>query len=97
MSELEDKKRRQPRMTRGSWRLSMWSSGLMVLCFSPVAITKFNGSNGWDAGAAWIFSLAALANAARFVYLLRFRRNAASFWSKEEARRADFDHRGRQL
>jgi hypothetical protein len=97
MSELEGQKRLQPRMTRGSWRLSVWSSGLMVLCFSPLAITKFGGSNGWDAGAAWIFSLAALTNAVWFLYLLRVRRNDAHFWSEEEARRAELDRRGRQL
>ncbi|SEF10949.1 hypothetical protein SAMN04489740_4052 [Arthrobacter alpinus] len=46
MSELEGKKRLQPKMTRGSWRLSIWLSGLQVLCFSVLAFSKLNTGNG---------------------------------------------------
>jgi hypothetical protein len=97
MSDLEGGKRLQPRMGRGSWRLSIWSAGLMVLAFSPLAITKFGGQSGSDVGAAWVFSLAILVGAVRFVYLLRIHRNDAPFWNEEEARRAEWDRRGRQL
>jgi hypothetical protein len=95
MPELEGPKRLQPRMTRGTWRLSIWSSGLQVLCFSVLAFIRFNAGDG--VAGLWIFSLGILVSAVWFVYLLRVRRNDAHFWNEEETRRAEWDRRGRQL
>lgn len=95
MSEPEGK-RLQPRMTRGSWRLSVWSSGLMVLGFSVLAIRGFTAVDR-DIAALWIYSAVVLANAVYFLYLLRVRRNDATFWGDEERRRAEWDRRGRKL
>lgn len=95
MSEPEGK-RLQPRMTRGSWRLSVWSSGLMVLCFSVLAIRRFTAVDR-DIAALWIYSAVALVNVAYFLYLLRVRRNDAIFWDDEERRRAEWERRGRRL
>jgi hypothetical protein len=80
-------------MTRGSWRFSIWLSGLQIMCFSLLAV--INTDDG--VAGLWIFSLAALVAAIWFVYLLRVRRNDASFWNEEEARRAEWDRRGRKL
>lgn len=95
MSEPEGK-RLQPRMTRGSWRLSAWSSGLLVLCFSVLAIRGFTAVDR-DIAALWIYSAAVLVNAVYFFYLLRVRRNDATFWDHEESQRAEWDRRGRKL
>ena len=97
MSELEGKKRLQPRMTRGSWRFSIWLSGLQVLCFSVLAFSKLKTGNGWDVAAVSIYSLVVLFNVVWFLYLLRVRRNDAPFWHEDEVRSAEWERRGRQL
>lgn len=97
MSEPEGQKHLQARTTHGSWLASIWSSGLAVICFSPLMISKFNVRNGWDVTTLSILVLAVLANAVRVLYLLRARRRDAPFWKEEEARRAEWDRRGRSL
>lgn len=100
MSESEGRKRLQPKMTRGGWRLNVWVSGVQTVAFSVLAFRAFRGSaagDRWDAGAFWLFTVAALSSAVYFLYLLRVRRNDAPFWDEEEARRADWDRRGRRL
>lgn len=87
-------------MARGGWRLSVWSSGIQAVGFSVLAFRAFHRpgeGNGWDVAGFWLFTVAALLNAIFFLYLLRVRRNDAPFWEEEEARRADWDRRGRRL
>lgn len=97
MPDLEGRKRLQPKMARGSWRLSIGAAGLQVVCFSALALLRINAENGWDVAALSIFSVGALMNVVWFFYLLRVRRNDLPFWDEEEAHRADWERRGRQL
>jgi hypothetical protein len=97
MPESDGRKRLQPRMARGSWRLSIWSAGGQAVSFSLLALLKTGAGNGWDVAGFWLFTACALFNATYFVYLLRVRRNDGPFWDEEEARRAEWDRRGRRL
>jgi hypothetical protein len=89
-------------MTRIGWRMSAWSTGIQVFCFALLAFSKywavkFPTGDALDSALFWIFSLIAVVGVVWFLYLLRVRRNDAPFWDEEEARRADWDRRGRQL
>lgn len=74
-------------MTRSSWRLSIWSSGLAILSFTPLMFSKINARTGLDVAVLAILVLVVLANAVRTLYLLRVRRRYTPFWEEEEASR----------
>lgn len=97
MSQKWGRKRLEPSMTRGGWRFAVWSFGLQAVCLSMLAFLSMSAGNGWDVAGFWLFTVAALLSAIYFLHLLRVRRHDAPFWDEEEARRADWDRRGRQL
>ncbi len=99
MSGIEGSKRLQPRMGRGGWRIGMWAYGAQALGSAFLAINRFMAglNNGWDVFGFCLYSVWFLLCTGQIFYLIRVRRNDAPFWDGEEARRADFDRRGRQL
>lgn len=97
MPSTEGRKRLQPRMTRGSWKLSVWAAGGQVACSSLLTLNKLRPDDGWDAASFWVFLVWFAISTIYFLYLIRVRRNDAPFWDEEAARRADWDRRGREL
>jgi hypothetical protein len=97
MSESEGRRRLQPRMARGSWHLSFWSALGQAVAFSLLVLLKTDPGNGWDAAGFWLFTTCTLLSATYCVYLLRVRVHDEPFWTEEEARRAEWDRRGRRL
>lgn len=99
MAETKGRKRLEPRMTRGSVRFTF--GAVMAQITLSVILMLLN--LGIVLGRKWepigFFIAAALfaVNAIFFVRLLRVRRNDTPFWNEEEARRQDWDRRGRQL
>lgn len=84
-------------MTRGSWKFGAWSAGGQIVVSALLALNKLWSEKGFDAVSFWIYTAWFAVSVAQFLYLLRVRRNVAPFWDEEEARRADWDRRGRQL
>jgi len=97
MPTSEVRKRLEPRMARGAWRLAAWSAGAQTVCSGFLTLGKLWPNNGWDAASFWIYTAWFIVSAILFLHLLRVRRNDWPFWDEEEARRADWDRRGRQL
>ena len=99
MSEAADRRRLQPRMGRGTWRIGIWAYGVQVPISAFLAVNRLVGglNNGWDVVSFCFYTVWFLLTAGQLLYLMRVRRNDAAFWDEEEARRADFDKRGRQL
>lgn len=99
VSGTEGRKRLQPKMGRGSWRFAMWAHGVQVLITAFLAVNRLIAglNDGWNVVGFCIYTGWFLLSAGQVVYLMRVRRNDAPFWDAEEARRADFDRRGRQL
>jgi hypothetical protein len=99
MSESEGRKRLRPQMGRGSWRFSMWAFGLQIPLSAVLAITRLVAGPGdsWDVLGFWIYTVLFLLATAQVVHLLYIRRNDASFWVEDEARRKDLERRGRLL
>lgn len=97
MPTTEGRKRMEPRMTRGSWKFRAWSAAGLVVCSSLLALNKVWSEKGFDAISFWIYAALFAISVIQFARLLRVRRNDAPFWDEEEARRADWDRRGRQL
>lgn len=99
MSETLGRKRLQPRMGRGGWRFTMWVYVLQVLCSGSIAAIRLTTGleNGLNAILFYLCLLWFLMAAGAVLYFVRVRRNDEPFWDAEEARRADFDRRGRQF
>ena len=97
MSTSKGRKRLQPRMTRGSWKIAVWSTGGQAVCSSLLALNKLWPTAGWDVLSFWIYAAWFAGSAIYSLYLFRVRHNDEPFWDEEESRRADWDHRGRQL
>jgi hypothetical protein len=97
MPGTEGRKRLEPRMTRGSWKFTAWAAGAQVVSSALLTLNNLRPDDGWDAASFWVFLTWFAISAIYFLYLLRVRQNDAPFWDEEEARRADWDHRGRQL
>ena len=84
-------------MTRGSWRFTAWAFGGQTVCSSVLALSKLWPDDGWDVASFWLYTAWFATSAIFFLYLIRVRRNDEPFCAEEEARRADWDRRGRQL
>lgn len=96
MSEDKGPKRLQPKMTRGGFRF-MFVGWIFLALTQLVALILF-----WVAGKPWeigsYLRLATLLIAlGGLAYLMRIRHHDGHFWDEEEARRADWDRRGRAL
>jgi hypothetical protein len=96
MAEPAVHKRLQPKMTREAFRIqfvlwSIWTAlQLVVVVINLVAGTV------WDLGD--YLSLTALILGVAFLgFLLYVRHHDGHFWKEEEAKRADWDRRGRAL
>lgn len=90
----EGQKRLVPRMTRGGFRFQifMWA----VLTLNPIWQLVSRPGEPWTG--FYLFMVAMLVVCAgAFAYLLYVRHHDGHFWDEEEARRADWDRRGRQL
>ncbi|MCB5275974.1 hypothetical protein BJG92_03529 [Arthrobacter sp. SO5] len=83
-------------MTRGSWKFGAWSAAGQTVISGLLAINRL-WSNDSFAVFFWIYTAWFAVSVAQFLNLLRVRRNDETFWDEEEARRADWDRRGRQL
>jgi hypothetical protein len=81
-------------MTRGGFRYQLVM--LILLTVIPVALLLTRADQPWDEFHFLLVAILVL-DAAFLVYLLYARRRDAHFWDEEEARRADWDRRGRQL
>lgn len=99
MSETEAHKRLQPKMGRGSWRFGMWAYGVQVPSSAFLAVNRLMAglNDGWNVVGFCIYTVWFLLSAGQVFYLMRVRRNDVPFWDADEARRADFDRRGRRL
>lgn len=97
MPSTEGRKRLEPRMSRGSWRFMALVAGGQMACSALLTLNKLRPEDGWDAASFWVYLAWFAVSTIYVLYLLRVRRNDAPFWDEEEARRADWDHRGRQL
>jgi hypothetical protein len=97
MSSTEGRKRLEPRMGRGSWRVGAWAAAAMVVCSAPIALNKLGSKDGWDPVLFWLYTVWFVISVIQLLHLLRVRRNDWPFWDKDEARRADWDRRGRRL
>lgn len=97
MPSTEGSKRLEPRMSRGSWKFSAWAAGGQALCSALLTLNNLRPDDGWDAASFWVFLAWFAISTIYFLYLLRVRRNDAPFWDEDEARRANWDRRGRQL
>ncbi|MFF1385194.1 hypothetical protein ACFVWT_16665 [Arthrobacter sp. NPDC058288] len=96
MSEAERPKSLQPKMTRGGFRVqfvlwSLWSALQLVMVVRNMAVGTV-----WDLGD--YLSLAGLIlGVASLGFLSYVRPHGGRFWEEEEAKRADWDRRGRAL
>lgn len=99
MSVPEGHKPLQPRMGRGSWRFGIWAYGGQVFVSAFLAVNRLVAglNDGWNVVGFSIYTVWFLLSAGQVLHMMRVRRNDAPFWDEEEARRADFDRRGRQL
>lgn len=91
------RKRLEPRMTRGSFRfmLCIWAGQTVISVL--LALNALVWRSPSDPQAFFLAVGLFIVTAIYLGYLLRVRRNDAPFWDEEEARRADWDRRGRQL
>lgn len=81
-------------MTRGGFRFMLVFCALMTI--SPITLIAFHATDPW--GLTQSLSAATLVLCMALLgYLLYVRRHDAHFWDEEDARRADFDRRGRLL
>lgn len=96
MAEDAVPKRLQPKMTRGAFRVQfvLWS----LMAVLPLAILIGNRvmTTVWDLRDYLALAMLIVA-VAYLVYLLHVRRHDGRFWEEEEARRDEWDRRGREL
>ena len=99
MTETGDggRKRMEPRMTRGSFRFMFWMCAGQTFLSALLALNALVWRSRWDPQAFFLAVAVFIVTTIYLCYLLRVRSNDAPFWNKEEARREDWDRRGRQL
>ncbi|MFF2317941.1 hypothetical protein ACFVTE_16920 [Arthrobacter sp. NPDC058097] len=96
MNEAKGPRRLQPRMTRGGFRF-LFVAWTATALFQLVVLILF-----WVAGKPWelasyLWLATILVALGGLAFLLYVRRNDRPFWDEEEARRAEWDRRGRAL
>lgn len=83
-------------MTRGGFRFFFVVWTFMALTQLVVLILFWAAGRPWELGSyLWLATL--LVALGGLAYLLYIRRHDKHFWDEEEAIRADWDRRGRQL
>lgn len=96
MAEAEGRKRLQPRMTRGGFRVQfvLWSimAGLQLV----MVVGNLLMGIVWDLG-DYLSLVALFLSVAYLAFLLYLGHHDGRFWDEEEAIRADWDRRGRAL
>jgi hypothetical protein len=97
MPTSEGRKRLEPRMTRGSWKFGAWSAGGQIVIAALLALNRLWAADRLDVLSFWIYTAWFAISVIQFGRLLRVRRNDAPFWDEAEARKADWERRGRQL
>lgn len=99
MAETQGRKRLEPRMTRGSFRFILWA--VIVQTTLSIILMLLNLDIGrareWEPQAFFMAAALFVVNMIFLGYLLRVRRYDTPFWNEEEARREEWDRRGRQL
>lgn len=90
----EGQKRLEPRMTRGGFRFQVMM--LALLTMNPILQLLARSNEPWDGFHVLMVAILILC-AAFLAYLLYVRHRDGHFWDEGEARRADWDRRGRQL
>jgi hypothetical protein len=90
----EGQKRLEPRMTRGGFRFQLVMLALLIMNAILQLVARSN--EPWD-GFNFLMVAILILCAAFLAYLLYVRHRGGHFWDEEEARRADWDRRGRQL
>lgn len=84
-------------MTRGSFRfmLCIWAGQTVISIL--LALNALVWRSPADPPSFFLALGLFIVTAIYLAYLFRVRNNDAPFWDEEEARRADWDSRGRQL
>ena len=97
MSSTEGRKRLEPRMSRGSWKFGAWAAIGQAVISALLALNKLVSTGEWDPVSLVLYAAWFIISVIQLLHLLRVRRNDAPFWDEDEARRADWDRRGRRL
>jgi hypothetical protein len=98
MKETGDgRKRLELRMTRGSFRFALCAWVGQTVISALLALNALVWRSPSDPPLFFLALGLFVVCTIYLGYLLRVRRNDAPFWDDEEARRADWDRRGRQL
>jgi hypothetical protein len=84
-------------MSRGSWRFQAWAAGGQAVISALLALNRLASSGEWDPVSFWLFTVWFIISVIQLLYLLRVRRHDAPFWDEDEARRDDWERRGRRL
>lgn len=84
-------------MTRGSFRFALFACAGQTVISVLLALNALIWRSPSDPTSFFLALGLFIVTAIYLGYLLRVRRNDGPFWDEEEARRADWDRRGRQL
>lgn len=96
MNGAEGPKRLAPKMTRGGFRFLFVIWTFMALMQLVALILNRAAREPWElSDYLWLATLLVIVGG--LAYLLHVRRHDKHFWDEEEALRADWDRRGRQL
>lgn len=96
MKRHDENRRLQPKMGRSGFRLQVWLWSIMALVQLAFFSFKVGSPDPWIL--VDYLRLALMIGAISYVvYLFYVRRHDGHFWDEEDARRADWERRGRQL
>ncbi|MFE4541038.1 hypothetical protein [Arthrobacter sp. NPDC056727] len=90
----EGQKRLVPGMTRGGFRFQLFTWAFLTL--NPIWQLLSRPNEPWTGFCVLMVAMLVL-SAGALAYLLYVRHRDGHFWDEEEARRADWDRRGRRL
>lgn len=97
MSEAEEHpKRLQPKMTRGGFRVQFVLWSIWTALQFVIVVRKLVLGTAWNLG-EYLFLAGLILGVAFLGFLLYVRHHDGHFWEDEEAKRADWDRRGRSL